>query len=63
MIKKLFDTVKLNIQLKIKTEALKTINADLDMLLELVEHPLKKQNTIKSLLKDMKTIVSKSLKE
>lgn len=62
MFKKFFDTVKLNVQVKIQKEALNTLSADIDMLVELMEHPVKKQNTIKALLADMKKVTKDALK-
>lgn len=62
MFKKFFDTVKLNAQVKIQKEALNTLSADIDMLVELMEHPVKKQNTIKALLADMKKVTKDALK-
>lgn len=62
MFKKFFDTVKLNAQVKIQREALNTLSADIDMLVELMEHPVKKQNTIKALLADMKKVTKDALK-
>lgn len=62
MFKKFFDTIKLNAQVKIQKEALNTLSADIDMLVELMEHPVKKQNTIKALLADMKKVTKDALK-
>ena len=62
MFKKFFDSVKLNAQVKIQKEALNTLSADIDMLVELMEHPVKKQNTIKALLADMKKVTKDALK-
>ena len=62
MFKKFFDTVKLNAQVKIQKEALNTLSADIDMLVELMEHPVKKQNTIKALLAVMKKVTTDALK-
>ena len=49
-------------QVKIQKEALNTLSADIDMLVELMEHPVKKQNTIKALLADMKKVTKDALK-
>lgn len=56
MFKKFFDTLALNSSLKIKKEALTTLSADIDLCLEMMEHPVKKQAAIKELLKDMKKV-------
>ena len=43
-------------------EALKTIQEDVKLCKELMEHPLRKQNTINALLDDMKDTCEKGLK-
>jgi hypothetical protein len=63
MIKKLFDTVKLNTRLTIQKQAMQLIVKDIDLLFDLIDHPVKKRNTIKALLTDMKTVITKALQE
>ena len=53
MFKKFFDTVKLNAQVKVMREALNTIATSSELCLELMEHPMKRQDNIKELLKDI----------
>lgn len=61
MFKKFFDSVGLLSQIKKQKEALKTVNADVDLLLELMEHPIKSQKQIREILSDLKTICEKVL--
>jgi len=61
MFKKFFDTITLNKKVKIKTEALNTLRTDINLLTELMEHPLKKEKTIKKLLMEMKNICDGAL--
>lgn len=63
MIKKLFDIVKLNTQVTIQKQAMQLIVKDIDLLFDLIDHPVKKRNTIKALLTDMKTVITKALQE
>jgi hypothetical protein len=63
MIKKLFDTVKLNTRVTIQKQAMQLIVKDIDLLFDLIDHPVKKRNTIKALLTDMKTVITKALQE
>ncbi len=62
MFKKFFDTVKLNQQVKIMEEALKTACTNIDLCMELMEHPLKRQDNIKALLNDTKVACQKCIK-
>lgn len=63
MFKKFFDTIALNAKLKIKKEALTTLSADIDLVLEMMEHPVKRQSAIIEMLKDMKTVCTNANKE
>jgi hypothetical protein len=63
MIKKLFDTVKLNTRVTIQKQAMQLIVKYIDLLFDLIDHPVKKRNTIKALLTDMKTVITKALQE
>lgn len=56
MLKKLFDFAKLQRENKIIKEKLKTIKVDIDSLIELMEHPVKRQRAILELLNDMKEL-------
>ena len=62
MFKEFFDCIKLNTQVKVMKEELKTIQEDVKLCKELMEHPLRKQNTINALLDDMKDTCEKGLK-
>lgn len=61
MFKKFFDCVKLNAQIKKQMEALKTMNADVELLKELMEHPVKTQKQIRTILDKMTVICEKAL--
>lgn len=61
MFKKFFDCVKLNSQIKKQNEAIKTLNADVDLLKELMEHPVKAQKQIRTILDKMTAICEKVL--
>ena len=61
MFKKFFDTVKLNAQVKVMREALNTIATSSELCLELMEHPMKRQDNIKELLKDINKTCKKCI--
>lgn len=61
MFKKFFDTVALNATLKKQKEAIKTVKADVELLLELMEHPVKSQKQIKTTLNNLKDICEKAI--
>lgn len=61
MFKKFFDVIKLNAQIKVMREALNTIATSSELCLELMEHPMKRQDNIKELLKDINNASKKCL--
>lgn len=61
MFKKFFDCLALNAQIKKQNEALKTISADVELLKELMEHPVKSQKQIKEILTSIGIICEKVL--
>ena len=61
MFKKFFDTVALNATLKKQKEAIKTVKADVELSLELMEHPVKAQKQIKTTLNNLKDICEKAI--
>lgn len=63
MFKKFFDTIKLNSNIKVKNEALNTLRTDINLCIELMEHPWKKEKTIKTLLNQMRETCNKAIGE
>lgn len=61
MFKKFFDCVALNAKIKKQKEAIKTVKADVELLLELMEHPVKSQKQIKTTLNNLKDICEKAI--
>lgn len=61
MFKKFFDCVALNAKIKKQNEAIKTVKADVELLLELMEHPVKSQKQIKTTLNNLKDICEKAI--
>lgn len=61
MFKKFFNCIELNAKIKKQTEALKTVNADIELLKELMEHPVKSQKQIRITLDSLQKICEKAL--
>ena len=61
MFKKFFDCSALNAKIKKQNEAIKTVKADVELLLELMEHPVKSQKQIKTTLGNLKDICEKAI--
>ena len=61
MFKKFFDCIALNAKIKKQNEAIKTVKADVELLLELMEHPVKSQKQIKTTLGNLKDICEKAI--
>lgn len=61
MFKKFFDCVALNAKIKKQNEAIKTVKADVELLLELMEHPVKSQKQIRTTLDNLAKICEKAM--